>query len=175
VGETHPRNVPRRRVGLLPSGASKEAIPTSPPCARGLRPKNRPPPRLRRYSPSKLGEKSAPPRPSGPLPQQAGGELQRRPKNVSPVEGQLGPPRGKSEVGEGTAGGGPGVGGAPQAPGGVRPKAGRGRERSEPEACVRRTDPLPGFAGTPPASWGRNPEPCGNMTIPDSSCTIRIH
>src|SRR5690606_23234943 len=62
--------------------------------ARGLRPKNRPPPRLRRYSPSKLGkkskggqsdppghspsklgEKSAPPRPSGPLPQQAGGEI----------------------------------------------------------------------------------------------------
>src|SRR5690606_27116238 len=30
-----------------------------------------------------------------------------------------------------------------------------------PEACVRRTDPLPGFAGTPPASWGRNPRPLG--------------
>src|SRR5690606_148865 len=96
--------------------------------------------------------------PSGPLPQQAGGEVQRRAKDCFPVERQLSPPRSKSEVGEGTAGRRPGVGGAPQVPGGVRPKAGGGRERSEPEACVRRTDPLPGFAGTPPASWGRNPK-----------------
>src|SRR5690606_15938829 len=99
--------------------------------------------------------------PSGPLPQQAGGEIQRRPKDFSPLERQLSPPRSKSEVGEGTAGRRPGVGGAPQAPGGVRPKAGRGRERSEPEACVRRTDPLAGFAGTRPASWRRYPRPPG--------------
>src|SRR5690606_24132317 len=45
--------------------------------ARGLRPKNRPPPRLRRYSPSKLGEKSAPPRPSGPPPPSKLGEKSR--------------------------------------------------------------------------------------------------
>src|SRR5690606_23176818 len=36
------------------------------------------------------------------------------------------------------------------------------------EACVRRTDPLPGFAGTPPASWGRNPRPLGPPGHPPS-------
>src|SRR5690554_225492 len=70
--------------------------------------------------------RTAPPRHFVPLPQQAGGEIQRGQSDVSPVERQRqggtddDPPKDFSPVER-------------QRNGGVRPEAGRGRERSEPE------------------------------------------
>src|SRR5690554_4615830 len=64
--------------------------------------------------------RTAPPRHFVPLPQQAGGEIQRGQSDVSPVERQQnGRLNGFSPVER-------------QRNGGVRPEAGRGRERSEP-------------------------------------------
>src|SRR5690554_1177836 len=87
--------------------------------------------------------RTAPPRHFVPLPQQAGGEIQRGQSDVSPVERQRN--------------------------GGVRPKAGRGRERSEPGDTLEfpggPTDRAPSaLRATPPASWGRNPKrPVGRL------------
>src|SRR5690554_3274120 len=65
--------------------------------------------------------RTAPPRHFVPLPQQAGGEIQRGQSDFSPVERQQnGRLNGYSPVER-------------QRNGGVRPEAGRGRERSEPE------------------------------------------
>src|SRR5690606_14323477 len=69
--------------------------------------------------------RTAPPRRFVPRPQQAGGEIQRGQSDVPPVERQRqggtddDPPKDCSPVER-------------QRNGGVRPKAGRGRERSEP-------------------------------------------
>src|SRR5690606_6463544 len=87
--------------------------------------------------------RTAPPRHFVPLPQQAGGENQRVRWAGAPV--------------------------ARQRNGGVRPKAGRGRERSEPGDTLEfpsgPADRAPSaLRATPPASWGRNPKrPVGRL------------
>src|SRR5690606_32426023 len=100
--------------------------------------------------------RTAPPRHFVPLPQQAGGEIQRGQSDASPVERQRqggtddDPPEDFSPVER-------------QRNGGVRPKAGRGRERSEPGDTLEfpsgPADRAPSaLRATPPASWGRDPK-----------------
>src|SRR5690554_225490 len=106
--------------------------------------------------------RTAPPRHFVPLPQQAGGEIQRGQSDVSPVGAAAirgtddDFPKDFSPVER-------------QRNGGVPPKAGRGRERSEPGDTLEfpggPTDRAPSaLRATPPASWGRNPKrPVGRL------------